>query len=360
MAWNKRQAATVRRKAELGAESELDRSRLAAKTQMDVAKMTNRAETQRRKMQIAADKESRVPVPMAETPYLPESRERGHMGDIMRASPQELGSIYEGMPEMERPIHAIRGTRQSYWSPGTRQEYGDLRTAMTGFRQRPEKERAGAVTGGGMTAYQSAQTRQKKEEAGFKMSQAELDHVDKAVRTIYGSTMDIGKMPTEAQLTNTRGRARVEFIKAHYPPEEAKKRISRIPTDLMRDKETGEVHWENIYGEPVTMGGGEMEAETGGVEGYEPAPLPEAPTSDFDYRGMTNSGLRSRSVNAGKLYSGQKEKDSSRYAMGRGAEALGRGGGAVAKSVKGGLRDWLKKGNTQIDYPFNRSMMGSM
>ena len=72
--------------------------------------------------------------PVSEVPYLPESRERGRLGDIMRASPEELRGIYGRMPAEERPIHTIRGTEQAYWSPGTRREYGSLRTAMTGFR----------------------------------------------------------------------------------------------------------------------------------------------------------------------------------------------------------------------------------
>ena len=72
--------------------------------------------------------------PAPEVPYLPESREKGRLGDIMRASPEELRGIYERMPTEERPIHTIRGTEQAYWSPGTRREYGSLRTAMTGFR----------------------------------------------------------------------------------------------------------------------------------------------------------------------------------------------------------------------------------
>ena len=79
---------------------------------------------------------------IAEAPYLPKEREAGRLGDIMRASPKELQSIYEGLPEAERPVHLIRGTEESYFSPGTRQEYGDLRTAMTGFRQRPAETTA--------------------------------------------------------------------------------------------------------------------------------------------------------------------------------------------------------------------------
>lgn len=88
---------------------------------------------------IAATPIERKPVatPRAEAPYLPESLKEGRLGDIMRASPKELEAIYERTPEAERPVHLIRGAEESYFSPGTRQEYGDLRTAMTGFRQRP-------------------------------------------------------------------------------------------------------------------------------------------------------------------------------------------------------------------------------
>lgn len=80
--------------------------------------------------------------PRAEAPYLPERLEEGRLGDIMRASPKELEAIYERMPETERPVHIIRGEKESYFSPGTRQEYGDLRTAMAGFRQRPAETTA--------------------------------------------------------------------------------------------------------------------------------------------------------------------------------------------------------------------------
>jgi hypothetical protein len=279
--------------------------------------------------------------------------------EIASASPKQLQEIYEKMPEEERPVHMIRGTDQSYFDPGSQQEYRTFREGLAGGQSRvaAPMQTGASTAGGGMTAYQSAQIEQKGKEFGFKLNQAVLKAGNDAVKTAFGPMEAMGKAPTEEQKTNVWGEATVKAINAHYPPKKAKEMISQIPIDLMRDKETGEVRWENIYGEPVVTGGGEMEAETGGVEGYESAPLPEVPPIDFDYRGMTNSGLRSRSVNAGKLYSGQKEKDSSRYAMGRGAEALGRGAGAVASSVKGRLRDWLKRGNTQIDYPFNRSMM---
>lgn len=73
----------------------------------------------------------------AKIPYLPEEHREGRLGDIMRASPGELEKIFERMPTSERPVHAIRGTKQSWFSPGTKREYGDLRTAMTGFRPQP-------------------------------------------------------------------------------------------------------------------------------------------------------------------------------------------------------------------------------
>lgn len=82
--------------------------------------------------------------PKAKAPYLPESLEKGRLGDIMRASPKELESFYEGLPVAERPIHVIHGEESSWTNPLTHQTYGDLRTAMTGFRQRPAETTAAA------------------------------------------------------------------------------------------------------------------------------------------------------------------------------------------------------------------------
>ena len=96
-----------------------------------------------------------VETPAAEVPFLPESLEKGRLGDIMRASPKELEAIYEKMPETERPVEALRGTERTFWSPGTKQEYGDLRTAMTGFKQRP----AEATAAGRLSAAIQGQAR---------------------------------------------------------------------------------------------------------------------------------------------------------------------------------------------------------
>ena len=75
--------------------------------------------------------------PAAEVPYLPESRRSGRLGTIMQAGPKELRKMWEEMPAEEAPIETIRGTERAFWSPGTKQEYGNLRTAMTGFKQPP-------------------------------------------------------------------------------------------------------------------------------------------------------------------------------------------------------------------------------
>ena len=114
--------------------------------------------------------------PISEIPYLPESRERGRLGDIMRASPEELRGIYERMSAKERPVHIIRGERQSYLSPGTGQEYGDLRTAMTGFRQRPAAElRSALESKADFTSKQLADVRSK----AFDQLQTEWERMDK-------------------------------------------------------------------------------------------------------------------------------------------------------------------------------------
>lgn len=82
--------------------------------------------------------------PVADVPYFPESNERGRLGEIMRAGPDELRKTWGEMPAEKAPIEIIRGTERTFWSPGTKQEYGDLRTAMTGFRQRPPETTAAA------------------------------------------------------------------------------------------------------------------------------------------------------------------------------------------------------------------------
>lgn len=121
----------------------IDEEKRAARLAETVAReagLTERARIAATPKEPAATKP--VATPKAEVPFLPEKLEEGRLGDIMRASPKELEAIYERMPETERPIHVIRGEKESYFSPGTKQEYGDLRTAMTGFRQRPAETTA--------------------------------------------------------------------------------------------------------------------------------------------------------------------------------------------------------------------------
>lgn len=125
-----------------------EKAKMLARPRM--AEIEKRGEFALRATKKSGDTSSRLSTarPAPEVPYLPESREKGRLGDIMRASPKELRGIYERMPTEERPIHTIRGTEQAYWSPGTKREYGSLRTAMTGFRPRPEGERARAGLSG--------------------------------------------------------------------------------------------------------------------------------------------------------------------------------------------------------------------
>ncbi len=204
--------------------------------------------------------------PSEAVPYLPESKERGPMGDIMRASPQELGKIYEGMPVEERPVEVIRGTERTYWNPQTKKEYGSKRVAMTGFRQRPEAERARASSaGGGMTAYQTATLGQKERESGFKESQAKLEFISEGLKSRFAAMAAIGKQPNENQITSESAKLRNQWIKAHYSKKEARAMIAQNPTELRRDDVTGEEMWYNEYGEPVDMIGGGQEQVGGEV-----------------------------------------------------------------------------------------------
>lgn len=194
---------------------------------------------------------SQQPVARPMTPYLPETEEEGPLGEIMRASPAGVQTAYERMPMEERPIELIRGTERTYWSPGTRQEYGDIRTAMTGFQPRPEAERRDIATTTGMTPYQTASLGLKAEELGFKQSQAELDYITKGLEARFASMADIGQQPTQDQITMQTGVLKNEWIKANYSPKEAKSLIARNPVELRQNKRTGEMRWYNEYGKPI-------------------------------------------------------------------------------------------------------------
>ena len=218
--------------------------------------------------------------PISEVPYLPESREKkGALADIMRASPKELENIYERMPEGERPVHIIRGERQSWFSPGTNQEYGNMRTAMSGFKQRPasarseERQTTTKETGlmsrasmreaglmdrarmegkaGGMTLYQAGTLGQKKKEFKFEQSQAELDFINKGLKTAFDPVRAMGKVPTKDQTISQTGILRNQWIKAYYSPDEAAELIAKNPVELRKNKKTGKLRWYNEYGEPV-------------------------------------------------------------------------------------------------------------
>ena len=274
MAWNRMQADTERRRAELRAGTQLAQSRLAARTQLDVAKTTSRAETERRQMEMSAAKEARVPVPRAETPYLPEDRERGSMGKIMQASPEELRGFHERMPVQDKPIHMIRGTQQSYFNPNTRQEYGDLRTAMTGFKPRSaglksEERRATAglksqerrateaeagqmsrVTLGAERDFFKEQATWNKGERDFdfKVNQARSKSIEKQLELWLGGE---GFKSSVAQQEIKSNDLANKWDEANLSPDKARALISTRPVKLRRNKRTGEERWFNAYGEII-------------------------------------------------------------------------------------------------------------
>ena len=276
--------------------------------------------------------------PRAEVPLFPERLEEGPLGEIMRASPRGVQAAYERMPIEERPIELIRGTERTYWSPGTRQEYGDLRTAMTGFQQRPEAERADVTTATGMTPYQTATLGLKSEELGFKQSQAELDYITKGLETRFASMADIGQQPTQDQITMQTGVLRNEWIKTNYSPKEARALIAKNPVELRQNKKTGEMRWYNEYGKPIKP---EPTAEAAEVDIMPPSEVPiTTPTP----------APEPQPLSAEELYAKGRAGDS-RYAIGRGVSA-------AVDTGKKVYENWLLRKNPLLDYAFGRSAMG--
>ena len=217
------------------------------------------------------------PAPKPTVPYLPEREEEGPLGEIMKAAPTGVQTAYERMPIEERPIELIRGTERTYWSPGTRQEYGDIRTAMTGFKPRPEAERRDVGVATGMTPYQQATLGLRGEELGFKQSQAELDYITKGLETRFASMADMEQQPTQDQITSETGKLRNEWIKANYSPKEAKSLIAQTPIELRPNKKTGELRWFNAYGKPI-------KTEAIAKPAAEADELPDVPAITFDPR----------------------------------------------------------------------------
>ena len=248
--------------------SEAEAERLGRLTEIEAQSKADRGR------QVRSPIAANVVTPAAETPYFPEEREKGPLGEMMRAGPGELQKIYDRMPAEERPIEAIRGTERTFWSPGTKQEYGDLRSAMTGFRQRPEAEKARTSSaGGGMTAHQSATLGQKEREFGFKKSQDRAAFIDDALANRFAATLANGGQPTANQTTSETAKADNRWIKAHVHGKEARAMIAQNPTELRRDDVTGEEMWYNEYGEPIDMIGGGQEQ----VGGEVPPPGGEVP-----------------------------------------------------------------------------------
>lgn len=225
------------------------------------------------------------PAPKPTVPYLPEAEEEGPLGEIMKASPAGMQTAYERMPIEERPIELIRGTERTYWSPGTRQEYGDIRTAMTGFKPRPEAERRDAGVATDMTLNQKVIADLAERKFGFEQSQAMLDYVDEKVESAAVLMRDKGKALTQDQTILKRGKASVDWINAaNISDADKKAMISRIPYERGKKDKTGEILWYNAYGKPV-------KTEPTVRADVEPETLPEVPTPTLDDREMPTPGL---------------------------------------------------------------------
>lgn len=74
---------------------------------------------------------SKEQISVPTTPYQHQEK----LETIMRATPDELQKIKAGMPVGDRPIEVIRGSKRSFYSPGTDEEYSSLRDAMTGLAE---------------------------------------------------------------------------------------------------------------------------------------------------------------------------------------------------------------------------------
>ena len=226
------------------------------------------------------------PAPKPTVPFLPETEEEGPLGEIMKASPAGIQTAYERMPTEERPIELIRGTERTYWSPGTRQEYGDIRTAMTGFKPRPEAERRDVGATADMTLNQKVIADLAERKFGFEQSQAMLDYVDEKVESAAVLMRDRGKELTQDQTILKRGKASVDWINAaNISDADKRAMISQIPYERGKKDKTGEILWYNAYGKPV-------KAEPTIRADVEAGPSPEvsAPTFDDD-RAIPAPGL---------------------------------------------------------------------
>lgn len=274
----------------------------------------------------------------AEVPYLPEDREKGRLGNIMKASPEELRGMYERMPEEERPVHLIRGERQSYFSPGTRQEYGDLRTAMTGFRQRTEpKEAKGKM----LTPYQAEQLRRGDKEFTFKVNQARDKAVSEGMAPWLESKEGYNSNKLQQEVKSNELMNAFDF--ANLPEEEARANAENRGIELKTNK-AGKERWYNVFGRPI--GGTKEKTKLRDI-----APEPMESFEDYTPPQFTSSAFgRDVSVDSDEMYAAQKGEDS-RYAIRRGAER-------IADQAKGVLGAWLKSKQPQVKYPFSRSMMG--
>ena len=218
------------------------------------------------------------PAPKPTVPYLPEREEEGPLGEIMKAAPTGVQTAYERMPIEERPIELIRGTERTYWSPGTRQEYGDIRTAMTGFKPRPDAERRDAGVATDMTLNQKVIAGLAERKFGFEQSQAMLDYVDEKVESAAILMRDKGKVLTQDQTILKRGKASVDWINAtNISDADKRAMISQIPYERGKKDKTGEILWYNAYGKPV-------KAETTARADIEIEPFPEVPPPTFDAR----------------------------------------------------------------------------
>jgi hypothetical protein len=115
----------------------------------------------------------------------PSSDPRKRYMDMAKMSLEQREAYLNKLPEGQRPIHAIRGTKESWYSPGMSREFATIPEAMSGIQGRPtyESEEERAEHAAGRAAVSSRQSARFAHERAMKTD--EFAHEEKMAKD-YG------------------------------------------------------------------------------------------------------------------------------------------------------------------------------